>query len=415
MKILLINKYHFMRDGGTRAYFDMAKILAERGHEVMFFSMEHPQNQPGSWNEHFVSEVDYNATDLSLWTKIQIAAKIIWNWEAQKKLEALIKKAKPDVAHLHVIYHQLSPSIIWTLKKHGIPIVMMLHDYKLVSPNYSLFVRGKIWEHTSGFRCIIDRAVKDSVSKSIVCAFEKWLHMFLGSYDKIDVFLAPSRFLIEKFRTLGFKCKITYLPHSLAPQKKSQGTIVREKDTFLYFGRLSSEKGVDTLLEAFALLGDEKKLWIVGDGPDRKKLEAMAMEKNIASRVTFFGTRYGDDLEALKQKAEAIVLPSCWYENFPYTVIESLQSGTVVIAADRGGIPERITHGENGLLFEAGNAEMLAETLHFLEKMPLDIMRARAKESVADLTEESFATQLLGIYTALLDKEEMVAKMSERE
>ncbi|MDP3957329.1 MAG: glycosyltransferase [bacterium] len=414
MRILLINKYHFLKGGAERAYFDMARMLEERGHTVAFFSMRHPNNETTPWEKYFVENVEYQESKVSWWQKLRLTGKILFNFEAQQQLERLIDEFHPDIAHIHNIYHQLSPSLIWTLKKHGIPIVMTLHDYKLVSPNYNLFVRGKIWEHTSGLRCIIDRAVKGSVLKSVVCALEKWLHMFLGSYDKIDVFLAPSKFLMEKFRTLGFKHEIAYLPHSLAPRKESQGMVEQEKDTFLYFGRLSSEKGVDTLLEAFAFLGDEKKLWIVGDGPDRKKLEALAEEKHIASRVTFLGARYGDELETLKQKAEAIVLPSCWYENFPYTVIESLQSGCVVIAADRGGISERITHGENGLLFEAGNVQALVETLRSLDKVPLGMLRARAKKSVADLTEESFATQLLGIYTALFDKKR-VAKIKKME
>lgn len=402
MRILLINKYHFLKGGAERAYFDMARMLEERGHEVAFFSMHHPENRPTVWERYFVKNVEYQDTTLSFWKKIVLTGKILFNFEAQKKLEKLIDDFHPDIAHIHNIYHQLSPAIFWSLKKHRIPVVMTLHDYKLVSPNYNLFVRGKIWEHTSGIRCLIDRCVKDSFSKSLVCATEQWLHRYLRSYDVVDCFIAPSRFLIEKFRTLGFRREIICLPNSLASLEPSKEAVARAQDTFLFFGRLSPEKGVETLLEAWVLLGKEKELWIVGDGPDRKRLERLTQEKNVASRVTFFGARYGSELETLKQRAEAVILPSCWYENFPYALTESLQSGSVVIAADIGGMSERIRHNFNGVLFPAGNVVALAEAISSLESLPLESLRNEARASVNDLTEDVFLSKLIEIYDSLL-------------
>jgi glycosyltransferase involved in cell wall biosynthesis len=281
---------------------------------------------------------------------------------------------------------------------------MTLHDYKLVSPNYNLFVRGKIWDHNSGWRCIFDRCVKDSFAKSFVCALEKWLHTFLGSYDKVNIFIAPSQFLIKKYRSFGFKREIVFLPNPLAPLAGNKEMPAREENTFLFFGRLSPEKGVDTLIEVMALLPQENKLWIVGDGPERGNLETLVKEKRITDRVTFFGSLYGDDLEILKQKTQAVILPSLWYENFPYSMIESLRSGCIVIAADIGGIAERITHKENGILFPLGDARALADTILSLKSLPLDAIRAKAKESVLDLTEEKFAVRLTGIYTSLIKK-----------
>lgn len=139
---------------------------------------------------------------------------------------------------------------------------------------------------------------------------------------------------------------------------------------------MSPEKGVDTAIEALALLGEEKKLWIVGDGPDRQRLEELATAKGISSRVTFFGSLYGDELEAVKQRAEAIILPSRWYENFPYTLSESLQSGCVVVAANIGGMTERITDRVNGLLFRASDAGSLADALLLLSNLCLWIPSA---------------------------------------
>lgn len=403
MKILLVNKYHFLKGGAERAYLDMARILSERGHEVAFFSMKHPNNLPTPWEKYFVANIDYQDERLTFRQKFLLAVKILFNFDAQKKLEKLINDFQPDIAHLHNIYHQLSPSIIWTLKKHNVPMVMTLHDYKLVSPNYNLFARGKIWDHNSGWRCIFDRCVKDSLVKSLVCALEKWLHNFLGSYGKINIFIAPSRFLIKKYKELGFQREIIFLPNSLAPFVENKEMPAREENTFLFFGRLSPEKGVDTLIDAMALLPKENKLWIVGDGPDRKRLEKLARENGIADRVTFFGVLYGGELEKLKQRAGAIIIPSLWYENFPYSMIESLRSGCMVIAADIGGIAERIVHKENGVLFEAGNGRALAEAVLSLKDLNLEEMRKKARESVRDLDEEDFVEKLVNIYVSLIN------------
>lgn len=404
MRVLLINKYHFLKGGAERAYFDLARMLEKSGHEVAFFSMQHSENYPTPWEKYFVENVEYQDTPISLWKKLILSQRILFSFEAKKKLELLLNDFQPDIAHVHNIYHQLSPSIFWPLRQRGIPIVMTLHDYKVVSPNYSLFVRGKIWEHTSGFRCIADRCVKDSFSKSIVCVFEQWIHIFLGSYEKVSTFISPSRFLIEKFRELGFRREIVYIPNPLPAPRALPTPLEREPSAALYYGRLSREKGIDTLIQAIASLPHEK-VWIVGDGPDRERLETIAENEKVSDRVTFFGSLYDDDLEQIKQKAKCIVLPSLWYENFPYVLIESLQSGAVVIASERGGVTERIHHQENGLLFEAGNVHSLVAALQSLESLPLEEIRKNARESVTDLTEENFMSHLLAVYGNLLKKE----------
>ena len=402
MRVLLINKYHYLKGGAERAYFDTARILAENGHTVSFFSMQHPKNEETKWSQYFVSPVDYDDSTGSPADKLTSAWRILWNSEAAQKLEALIAEEKPDVAHLHNIYHQLSPSILWTLKKHRIPVVMTLHDYKLVSPNYSLFVRGKIWEHTSGFRCIADRCVKNSFLKSAVCALEQWLHSTIGSYRLVDAFVAPSRFLIGKYRELGFKKEITLLPQPLIPFPSSmQGS---RGEYFVFVGRLSEEKGLDFLLEAFKELPNEKeKLRIIGTGPLESHLRDRVMKENLAN-IELVGAQYGKDLEQLIQNSRAVILPSVWYENMPYVLVEALGAGKIVIAANLGGIPERIEHGVNGFLFEPGNVSALVKQIRSLatrdeneEKMSL-----KAFESISDLDPKQYSQKLVDLYQRLI-------------
>lgn len=394
MRVLLINKFHYLKGGAERAYFDTAHILAENGHAVAFFAMEHPENLDTPWSRFFVSQVDYHDPAAGLSSKLRAALRIIWNHEAVKKLEALIEAFKPEVAHLHNTYHQLSPSIIWTLRKHGVRIVMTLHDYKLIAPNYSLLVRGKIWDHTSGWRAIFDRAVLDSYPKSALCAIEKWFHTALGTFGKVDAFVAPSRFLIEKFRSVGFPYPIRHIVQPIRPFPVAPTT--RGGDYLLFIGRLSEEKGVRTLIEAIARMPGDIGLKIIGTGPEETLLRDQA--KNVP-RVAFLGFQTGEAWEQALQGAKALVVPSIWYENMPYVVLEALSRGRPVIASRLGGVPERIREGENGWLFEAGNPDDLVRAVRKLMLYPEpDTLAQAAYESVADARPEVYYQNLLAVY-----------------
>lgn len=402
MKILLLNKYHYRKGGAERAYFDMADILTAAGHEVAFFSMQHPKNETTPWSKYFVSESDYHAKQ-PWFQKMKTAFKIIWNSEANKKLEALINEFQPDIAHCHNIYHQLSPSIFHTLRKKGIPIVLTLHDYKLVSPNYNLYANGHIWDHSSGILCIKDRCIQGSLVKSTVCAVEKWVHSLFRSYHLVDTLIAPSQFLATKVKALGWNGKtIHVLPNPLRSEEleASVSTETRIKKRLVFFGRLSGEKGVDQLLRALALVPGYI-LVLIGEGPALEKLRLLSEELNIIERVQFIGARQGADLQRELRQAEAVVVPSAWYENLPYVITESLSLGLVVIAADSGGIQERITSGENGFLYPLGDVQALAETIKNLENQNLESIRSHAQKSIQDLSPEIFLRKIEELYQNL--------------
>ncbi len=395
MRILLINKFHYKKGGAERAYFDTARILAENGHEVAFFSMEHPDNEETSCAPFFVSNVDYLNERQSFLAKAKAGLRIVWNFEASRKLEQLIKEFRPDVAHLHNTYHQLSPSILWMLRRHGVPIVMTLHDYKAVSPNYNLFVRGKIWFSASPWRAVVDRVVKDSLVKSVICAVETWLHRLIRSYAQVNQFIAPSRFLIEAYQKLGFPYPIAHVPQPLDPFPEVPKQF-SEGEYFLFVGRLSQEKGVMTLLEAFENLPTEK-LVIVGTGPEEATLRAWQGAKQL-SNIFFLGFQTGEDLKECFRGAKALILPSIWYENMPYVMLEAFSFGKPVIGANIGGIPERIVEGENGFLFEAGNAVDLAQTIERFGHEDPVLLGEKAWASIQDLMREQYLMQLESIY-----------------
>lgn len=373
MKILLINKFHYERDGGTRAYFDTAEILKNHGHEVAFFSMRHESNLPTPWSKYFVDQVDYNRQGLSLSQKIKAAANLIYNFEAARRLEVLLKEFKPDLAHLHVIYHQLSPAIIHTLRKYEIPMVMTLHDYKFICPNYNLYAHGQIWEKSRPakyYKVFLEKAVKDSYAKSLVCALEAYIHKFLKVYEQVDLFISPSRFLIDKYKEFGFKNDIVYLPNALIKDKEKKNTAAAAEKYILYFGRLSREKGIHILVKAYAALRTELKLYILGSGPMEKDLRILAEESGLDGKINFMGHRTGQELDNFIHGAEFIVAPSLWFENAPYSVIEAMAQGKVVIASSLGGLKEIIQSGQNGFLYKAGDAKELVKVMNYIISRP---------------------------------------------
>jgi glycosyltransferase involved in cell wall biosynthesis len=296
MRILLINNYHYSRDGATRAYFDLAEILTAHGHEVAFFSAHSEEELPTKWSKYFVSATDFEQKNIGLAAKIKLLAKGFYNFEAKKKIAELIKDFRPEIAHLHNIYHHLSPSIIGVLKKNKIPLAMTLHDYALVSPNYNLYSRGKIWEGAKNgkyWRCLTGRCIKGSFWRSFLAMLESYFYQWLGSYGKIERFISPSRFLINKFKELGFEREIIYLPNPfLPPQAAVSVAGAEEEKYFLYYGRLSPEKGIADLLRAYAGLAAKIKLKIAGAGPQETELKKIAAREKI-SGVEFLGYRTG--------------------------------------------------------------------------------------------------------------------------
>jgi len=401
MKILLIDKFHHVFGGAERAYFDTANVLKNNGHEVAFFSMQHKNNEKSKWSKYFVTNVDLRNEHYSFFKKINIAFRIIWNFEAQKRLNMLLKEFKPDVVHMHLIYHQLSPSIIWTLKKHKIPMVMTLHDFKHVSPNYNMLVRGKIWEKPA-WKCVSDRCVKDSVFKSSICTTEHYFHKFIKTFEKVDVYIAPSKFLAKKYKKLGFKKEILLVPQPLdnnffKPCKYSTDKNEFPQEYILYFGRLSYEKGLDILIKAFSK-SRGKNLVFVGTGSEKDSLEKLAKKLDIDKRVHFVGYKTGAELRAWICNARATVMASACYENMPYALLEALASGVLVIAANMGGMPERIINAKNGFLYNPNDSNDLTKKINEAMLIDKNKLSRNARLSVEDLTNDKYYDNLLRIY-----------------
>ncbi|MFG6447015.1 glycosyltransferase [Roseateles sp. BYS180W] len=360
-RLLNVNSYHYRRGGSDAVYFEHARVFGQLGWENAYFSMKYPKNVDSEWSKYFVDELEFGF-DYTFLQKMVMASKVVYSFEAQRKLEQLLGVFKPDIAHLHCIYHHLSPSILPVMRKHGIPVVMTAHDLKLACPAYKMLNAGGICEKCkdgSVLNVVKNRCIRGSLGASAIVAVESALHGVGGLlntyYKHLSAIVAPSHFYREKLIEWGWDAKrVVYIPNFSDVPDQVSG---KPGQYILYFGRLSFEKGVHTAIAAAAAAGVE--LVIAGTGPDDSKLKALAQE--LKAPVRFVGYQSGAALHQLVDDCRAVVLPSEWYENAPMTVLESFARGKTVIGATMGGITEMINEGENGWLFESGNAAALAQ------------------------------------------------------
>lgn len=366
MRILQINKFFYPRGGADIHFLDVCKMLEKKGHEVIHFSMEHPQNNFSPYSRYFVPNLDLR--DVSgIKEKIKVAGRVLYYREAAKRLEQLIKITKPEVAHLHNIYHQLSPSILPVLKQHNLPMVMTAHDYKLICPNYRLYTQGAVCERCKKHRyweAIAHRCLFNSFGPSALSALEMSVHKLLGVYEKnLDCLISPSRFLRDKFREWGVTLPIEVMPNFINPEFRSQpNQAAPPGDYFLYFGRLVEEKGLPVLL-AVAEKMPEVKIHLVGGGSDVRNLEKKIKK---LSNVFLTGYKIGDSLMQEIIGSRAVIVPSTWYENYPVAALEALSYGRPVIASAIGGLLEIVRDNVNGFLFPVGDANALEEKMRIL-------------------------------------------------
>lgn len=267
MRILLVNKYFYRKGGAETYYFALAEGLKALGHEVAFFSMRHPSNEPSRWSKYFVSEKDY-VGKVSAFKQVQEAATLIYSFEAKRKFEALLEEFKPDIIHMNNVHRQLTLSILDApyLKKHHVPVVYTAHDYILVCPAYTMVNgHGEVCDACLDkhfMHAVKNVCVKGSRTKSALATMEAEFLKFHHAYSKIDLIIAPSQFMKSKLDEGGFASKTVVMQNFLTDSQMAMGTRVANthkfedaqagaRPYFLFFGRLSKEKGILTLVKAF--------------------------------------------------------------------------------------------------------------------------------------------------------------------
>ena len=355
MRVLIVNKFYYPRGGDCMASLNLEELLKGKGHEVAFFSMRYSENIHSDFEEYFVSEVNFSA---GIKDKLKAAERIFGWGDIKKSFAKILNDFKPEIVHLQNIHSYISPVVAKMAKDFGCRVAWTLHDYKLLCPSYACLRNGKPCElcYTNKYQVIKKRCMKGSLTASVLAYLEakKWSRKELEKY--VDVFICPSEFLASKMRQGGFSAeKLIVISNFVANHMK--GLSLSREDCYCYIGRLSKEKGVETLLRVASEL--PYKLKLAGDGPLAEQLKSQyALNDNIE----FLGKINSKQVSGLLSTTLFSVMPSECYDNNPLGVIESLFAGTPVLGANIGGIPELI-NTENGMLFESGDATDLKQKI----------------------------------------------------
>ncbi len=348
MKVLLVNKFHWNKGGSEKYYFELGELLKAHGHEVAYFSMENEKNVKTGDKEYFVPAFDLNNS-----SKLR-ALDVIYNKKNGEIMEKALDEFKPDIVHLNNFQRQLSASIIEPCKKRNIPIVFTAHDVQAICPAITMMDDDKnVCELCMGGKytnCIKKSCNKGSKLKSVLGALEGYYYRKHKIYsEKIDYIITPSEFYRDKFIEDGInKNKIQAIHNSIEMNDYNVKTV--DDGYALYFGRLSKEKGILNLINAFKDC-NKGLLYIAGEGPEKETIEDIIKKNKLEDRVKLLGFLNKEQMTEVTRKCKFVVVPSIWYENCPYSVLETLAIGKPVIGANIGGIPELVKDKENGFIY----------------------------------------------------------------
>lgn len=375
MKILMVNKFLYPNGGSETYIFKLGEELQRKGHEVQYFGMEHENRIVGNHAQCYTSNMDFHTGRL---TKLLYPFRIIYSAEAKRKMGVVLRDMNPDVVHLNNINFQLTPSVIYAVrayeKKTGrkVKIVYTAHDYQWVCPNHMMRIpaTGQIcFACRDGHfgNCSKNRCIHNSRIKSLLGTIEARFYEKRRTYGMVDVIICPSEFMKKQLDTNPLLAQKTVMMRNFIDEDAKQtgkeaGRRDKAEDYVLYFGRFAQEKGTGTLLEACRAL-PQIPFVFAGTGPLQEQVEQVS---NVHNK----GFVTGDALKELIAGARFSVYPSEWYENGPFSVMESLVYGTPVLVSDLGGAPELVQAGTTGEIFRGGDVEELTEHIRDLWEHP---------------------------------------------
>jgi glycosyltransferase involved in cell wall biosynthesis len=399
MKVLVANNYLYLRGGAERVMFNDIDALSARGIEVIPFAAADPMNVETPYSSYFVPGAAIRAT--SPLHQIGAAVDAVHCRRTANAFGKMLDETRPDVIHCHNVYGRLSTSILGMARQRNIPVVLTVHDYKVVCPSYLMLKKGKPCSACIDggyYRCAVNRCHKGQTAASLVYAIEAYWARLTGSYGAVSAFLSPSHFIADLLRQSGIEDeRVVYHPNSVEPSEYKPSY---EGQYVLSVGRLSHEKGLPTLLQA--MLGTKIPMRVAGSGPMEANLREQA-EKDGGS-IVLEGHCGGDKLAELYRNAAFVVVPSEWYENAPMSILESFAYGKPVIGTRIGGIPELITEGKYGYLVDPGSREQLraAVTKLWHDREAQSTMGQNARRLIeTQFAQQTRTASLLNIYENL--------------
>ena len=416
MKILMVNKFLYQNGGSETYIFKLGEYLQSQGHEVQYFGMEHKDRCVSNHVEAYTSNMDFH--NGNMFSKLTYPVKTIYSVEARRKIRLVLDDFQPEIVHLNNFNYQITPSIILEIKKwsretkHQCRIIYTAHDYNLICPNHMLNNpnTGQNCEKCLGghfLNCVRGKCIHGSLLKSVIGASEAYFWKWRNAYQYIDTIICCSEFMKTKLDTNPLFARKTIVLRNFIDHIEEK--YMNKKDYILYFGRFSEEKGIGTLIKVCRELPDIPFVF-AGTGPLEKQIDGIPNIKNV-------GFQKGEALERLIREARFSIYPSEWYENGPFSIMESLAYGTPVLGADIGGIPELIQDGRTGELFKSANASELKKRIQKLweNKTLTDQYCVNCKDIHFD-TVATYCQKLLQIYSQnQVDSKKLAAKKTKEE
>lgn len=398
MKVLLVNKFHYRKGGSETYYFTLAEALKSCGHEVVFFAMQDEKNLPCDQEPYFVSNASVNG---GIKSKLNMLLHMTYSKEAYRKMKNLLQAEQPDLVILNLVHKQLTLSVIDAIKDHDpkLPVFWTMHDLIAVCPSYSMRDgSGRICEKCLGgdySHCVKNRCIKGSLPMSILSAYEAEYIRRRKWYDRVDLFITPSEF----YRNKLLEGKFTKRPIVTMRNPLPVSTVFEMSEGngnyILYFGRLSPEKGVRSLVEAAKKCGCH--LVILGTGPQEEELKSLA---EGYANIEFKGYQTGEALRNFVKDSKCVVMPSECYENAPYSAVEAMALGKPLIVSENGGLPELVEDGVNGYIYD----KSVEDLVRCIEKM--QNLGAEEYQSMARVSLEKAKTQFSAVgYVAELERQ----------
>jgi len=409
MKILNINRFYYLRGGADVYFFLLKDILEKNKHTVIPFSTLLESNIPTNYSKYFVEGFSEDTfPSLNMGKKVNFFFGSIYSSEVKKKIRRLIREEKPDIAHLHGIFYQLSLSVIDALKEQGIPSVMSLNDYFVLCANGYLFRNGRVCElcrDRRHSRIIFHKCYRGSFPPSLMAYFVKKLQTHRRILDSVDKFIVPTEEVKTIMADWGINKDKIGVVHNPFDAERYEPNFTFG-DYIVFYGRLVRLKGIFTILEA---LNKTKniKLKIFGSGPEQKEIEAYIAKNNMKNVEIDTNLRWGSELIKLISKARFVISAPEWFAPSDYVVYESFSLGKPVIASAIGGNLSLIKDGYNGLLFTPGDADALSEKIKWLYNNEASIveMGKNARDfAVKNLNYVNFYDSLMEIYKSVLEK-----------
>lgn len=397
MKILMVNKFLHPNGGSETYIFKLGEYLTSMGHQVEYFGMEHPDRCVSNSADCYTKNIDYHSVGKI--KQIGLSVKSIYSVEARRKIRQVIECFKPDIVHLNNINFQLTPSIIYEIKKHNIPIVQTVHDGQIACPSHRMFIEERhdpCRQCLNGkfTNCIKNKCLHGSLMKSAVATVESYIYHSRDTYNLVDKYICPSQFMADTITTAGVKKSKCVVMHNFCEIQSNLPPKDKSKKYALYFGRLSKEKGIETLVEVCREL-PQVQFVFAGSG----NLERICSNVKNIDAIGFVS---GDRLRSLIRNASFSICPSECFENCSMSIIESLSFGTPVIASRMGGNPELVIDGETGIVFENKNTKELKDAILKLynDDALLQAMSQRCIEySTNDI--KKYSQTLIEIYNSL--------------